>query len=42
MLRISQGVSVRVVSANVLGKREPRPVLLVVCSKEKSSEMGEN
>lgn len=40
MLQISQGVSVRVVSAHALGKREPWPALLVVCSESKSSEMG--
>lgn len=30
-----------VVSAHVLGKHEPQPVLLAVCSMGKSSKMGE-
>lgn len=41
MLQITQGVHVCVVSAHVLGKREPWPMMLVVHSEGKSSEMGE-
>lgn len=41
MLQISQGVSGHVISAYVLGERDPRPALLVVCSKGESSTVGE-
>lgn len=41
MFQITQGVHVCVVFAHVLGKREPWPMMLVVHSEGKSSEMGE-
>lgn len=41
MLQISQGVSVCVVSAHILGKRKPRPALLVVC-RGKAAKWGKH
>lgn len=42
ILQISWGVSVVVISTPVLGKCEPQPALLLLCSKGKeSSRMGE-